>query len=185
MTRERALIRAMAQVETVSNSLHTTSWVWGGLMVDIYQGHFLREHHDIDYLTRDLYKLSKPLKELYQNLGWQVQHVANGDLMLTRERIEVHLGNVTFSEEACWTHNGELGSIYFPVVWINGQPKEFLNLAIHVVEPELQFVLLTDPKLLNPKWVPREKDIAARIFLRALLEAKKVRLADLRNLVHN
>ena len=153
-------------------------------MVDIYQGCFLREHHDIDYLTRDLYKLSSLLKDLYQSYGWQVQQAVNSDLILTGEGIEVHLGNVTISEAACWTHNGELGSIYFPVAWLNSRPKKFLDLAIHVVEPELQFVLLTDPQLLNPGWVPREKDIAARTYLRTLLEAKKVRWADLKNLVH-
>ena len=184
MTREQDLLHAMAQVEAASNSLHTTSWVWGGLIADIYQGFFLRDHHDIDYLTRDLIKMQQSLTEAFQELGWQIQQLVNGDLKLSKGQIEVQLGNVTFAGEACWTHNGKLGSIFFPASWLRVESMKFYKFEIHAAEPELQYALLSQPQLLNPDWAPREKDRTALSYLRSLLEAKKARLDDLKNLIH-
>jgi hypothetical protein len=113
--------------------------------MDVYQGRFLREHHDLDYLTLELGKYNRPLTEFFQNSGWQVQPLVNGDLKLINDEIEIQLGNVIIAGEACWTHNGRLGSLFFPLAWLNDQSKKFYDIEIHVVEPELQYVLYNHP----------------------------------------
>ena len=179
------LLSAMKQVEVTSNALQTTSWIWGGLTLDIYQGYFMRSHHDLDLLTLQLHELVGPLTDRFQADGWQVRRLSNGDLELEKDSTGVQLGNVSFSREVRWTHNGDIGSLFFPRDWLSQQSRRFYDVEIHVVAPEFQYVLLSHPELLNPQWVLREKDIAARARLKTILETDGITVSKLRTMVHN
>lgn len=67
----QALLSAMALVEQVSSMLDTTSYLWGGCALDVYQGHILRDHSDLDYLTEDLYThFSRFAEQLEHRTGY-------------------------------------------------------------------------------------------------------------------
>ncbi len=182
---EAELVQAMKQVAEFSTNLRTTSWLWGGLTADIYAGCFLRNHHDLDYLTLDLHNFIEPLTQQFQEDGWVVKRLSNGDLGIKKEEAKIHLGNVVFSRESQWTHNGDLGSLFFPLEWLARQTRRFYELDVHVVAPEFQYVLLTHPELLDPTWKPRAKDMVAKDCLKAILEVNNIHLAGLRNKIHN
>jgi hypothetical protein len=179
------LIATMKQVAEVSAALHSTSWIWGGMVADIYQGQILREHHDLDYLTLHLHELIEPLSSRFEEVGWSTQHLSNGDLKLEKGEVKVHLGHVAISQDVCWTHNGDLGSLYFPVEWLVQEEKKFYDLCAHAVAPELQYTLLEYPQLLNPDWLPREKDHVAKAYLKTLLEEKNIIVDNLRSKIHD
>jgi hypothetical protein len=179
------LIAAMQQVEAFSISLNSTAWIWGGLTMDIYQGKILREHHDLDYLTLHLHELFKPLAEKFQNAGWFAQRLSNGDLKLEKGGVKIHLGHLSIGQSVRWTHNGSLGSLYFPVEWVVQAARTFCNIEIHVIAPQLQYALLDHPELLNPDWEPREKDRTAKAYFKTWLTSNGIAVEHLRSQIHD
>ncbi len=173
----------MRLVESVSRSLRTMSWVWGGFTTDIYMGRILREHDDLDYLTLNLHPLRRRLEELFSDHGWQTENLPNGDLRLKKGKIKVQLGNVECGHLAKWTHNGEKGSLLFPVLWLGPDAVEFCGIEVHVIAPELQYVLKEHPELLNPDWLMREKDILEKEYLRNILLQRGTDLCSLHEFV--
>lgn len=181
--RNQKYLEAIRLVESVSRSLKTISWIWGGFTTDIYVGRILREHDDLDYLTLNLYSLKSKFAEAFSSHGWQTENVVNGDLRLKKDGIKVHLGNVELGDVAKWTHNGEKGSLLFPVLWLGMDVVEFYEMELHVIAPELQYVLKECPELLNPDWLIREKDILEKECLRDILLKKGIDVDSLHELV--
>ena len=177
------ILDAIKLVETISTNLGTTTWLWGGLVVDITQGDFLREHDDLDCLTMNLHQLKSQFSGMFKNLGWGTQNLENGDLKLTKDNIKIHLGHIDLSDKVTWTHNGEKGSLIFPVSWLSLETTEFRGVKTHVVLPELQYVLKKYPKLLNPEWETRDKDILDLKALEKILMKRDVEISTLRAMV--
>jgi hypothetical protein len=177
-------LSAMKQVEAFSTGLHSISWVWGGLTVDIHQGRFLREHHDLDYLTLHLHELVEPLAELFYNTGWQSRRLENADLQIENADLQIHLGHVEFSGEVRWTHNGESGSLFFPAEWFDQRSKRFYDIDVHVVAPEFQYALLDHPELLNPDLISRDKDLVPKTQFKTMLEARGIATDVLHTRIH-
>ncbi len=176
-------METIALVENISRSLQTISWVWGGFTTDIYMGQILREHDDLDYLTLNLHKLKPYFVEAFLDCGWQVKNLENGDLKFKKDSIKVQLGNIEFGERARWTHNGGNGSLLFPVSWLSSNVVEFAGIKLHVIAPELQYVLKEHPELLNPAWLMREKDIFDKEYLRDFLLKRQVDVCSLHKFV--
>jgi hypothetical protein len=107
----------------------------------------------------------------------------NGDLKVEKDRIKLHFGNVEFGELARRTHNGEKGSLCFPLSWLSRTAMPFYGLQVHVVAAELQYVLKEHPELLNPDWRIRENDIAEKACLQDLLVQKGIEVCSLHTLV--
>jgi hypothetical protein len=177
--RDQQHLDAMALVESVSRSLKTTAWIWGGYTIDIYMGRMLREHDDIDYLTVHLHQLKPEIAERFSQQGWQTKDLVNGDLRLKKDNVKVQLGNVEIGGVLRWTHNGEKGALLFPVSWLSDDVIEFYGMEVHVVAPELQYILKECPTLLNPDWIIREKDILEKEYLQNVLLKKGVDLCSL------
>ncbi len=91
----------------------------------------------------------------------------------------MHLGNVELGEIAKWTHNGEEGSILFPVSWLTFEVVRFSGIELHVIAPELQYVLKEHPEMLNSDWQLREKDVLDKKYLRDILAKKRVDVCSL------
>lgn len=181
--RNRHYLDAMVLVEHVSQSLETTSWVWGGFMTDIHAGRVLREHGDVDYLTLNLHQLRGRFAEAFSSHGWQSHVYENGDLRLKKDDVRLHLGNVELGEVVRWTHNGEKGSLLFPPAWLSPEVMPFHGTELHVVAAELQYVLKEHPEFLNPDWQIREKDILEKECLRDMLLNKGIDVCSLHTLV--
>ncbi len=176
---EDSILSAMQQVEAFSTELHTTSWIWGGLSVDIYQGRFMREHGNLDYLTLHLHDLADPLARRFQDVGWQTRQLKKEDL-----KIDIQLGHIDIFKDVRWTHNGEAGPLYFPAEWLETQARCFYDVETHVVGPEFQYALLDHPELPNPAWKPRLKDLASRAQLKSIVENKGINVESLQALIH-
>jgi hypothetical protein len=167
-------LHAMELVEAYSKSNHTLSWIWGGYTVDVYENRLLREHDDLDYLTLNLHARLARFTTLFENEGWQTTLLENGDLKAERDSARIQLGHVEFLAKARWTHNGDKGSLWFPREWLISKPVRFCGVEIHVVAPEFQYVLVEHPQLLNPGWIRRAKDNAARNYLKEYIERKGI-----------
>ena len=165
-------LEVMELVEAFSEELETTSWIWGGFTIDVYENRILREHDDLDYLTLNLHNLIPQFSDLFAGCNWQVNFLENGDLKIMHDDFKVHLGHVEIANKARWTHNGDKGSIWFPSAWLNFQSVDFCGIEIHVVKPEFQYVMLQQPQMLNPNWKLRDKDLAAREYLRNNIESR-------------
>ncbi len=181
--RNQKHLGAMRLVENVSGSLNAVSWIWGGFTADVYVGRILRDHDDLDCLTSNLHALKPKFTETFLSDGWQSKNLINGDLKLKKDGIQVHLGNVELGETAKWTHNGERGSLLFPVSWLGFDLVEFSGMELHVIAPELQYVLEEPPELLTPDWVLREKDIIEKEYLQGILIRRGINIHSLHKLV--
>lgn len=177
--RDQKYLEALKSIESVSRLLKTTSWVWGGFATDIHMGQMLREHDDLDYLVLNLCRFKAEFEEVFSGYGWQTKNLANGDLKLEKDDIKLQLGNVELGEVARWTHNGEKGSLLFPVSWLSVDVIEFYGMELHVVAPELQYVLKEHPELLNPGWLLREKDTLDRKCLQDMLAKRGIDVSSL------
>ena len=60
---------------------------------------------------------------------------------------------------------------------------EFYGMGIHVVAPELQYVLKEHPESLNTDWLLREKDILDKVCLQDILLQKGADIGSLHKLV--
>jgi hypothetical protein len=172
----------MALIESISVELDTRAFIWGGWMPDVYKGRLLREHSDIDYYVIDLHRFLASLHERLFRDSWEVRKELGGYLLCaTRGGVKLHLGHVEISDRVVeWKHNGVDDSIFFPVDWLGQEPIAFLGVHVHVVKPELGYVLKTSPGLMNPEWTWRDKDQTDIEMLRALLLAKGVDVESLR-----
>jgi len=184
--KDRKFLVAMALMEQISERLDTVSYVWGGLAVDVYERRFLRKHSDVDYFIVDLQRLSSQFREALLHEGWDVKAILDSHLLVARkDGIKLHLGNVEVDGVVNWRHNGNNGTITFPVSWLREKPVDFCDIEVHIVEPEFGYVLKTNPTLMNPKWVLRDKDKPDIKILEKILLQKEVDLDSLRLQVSN
>jgi hypothetical protein len=172
---------AMALIEAISAELGTVPYLWGGWTVDIYHGRPTRAHGDIDCFVVDLHQHVPAFSERLLEAAWEVRTVLDGYLLAAKkEGVKLQLGHVEISGAAVdWKHNGNAGSILFPVAWLRPDPIAFLGVTVHVAAPELGYVLKTNPSLMNPDWQPREKDRVDTDRLRDVLLGKHIDLDSL------
>lgn len=169
---------AMALIETVSAELGTVPYLWGGWTVDIYHGRPTRAHGDIDCFVVDLHQHVPAFSERLLEAAWEVRTVLDGYLLAAKkDGVKLQLGHVEIRGSVVyWKHNGNEGTILFPVDWLSADPVPFLGITVHVAEPELGYVLKTNPSLMNPDWQPREKDRADIDLVTNVLLEKQVDL---------
>jgi hypothetical protein len=188
---EQRSLEAMTTIEALSAELGTRAYVWGGWSLDIHQGRVTREHSDIDCFVVDLYRLFAPFRDRLLEQGWETRDPLDGHLLgASRDGIRLALGHVELEAGAGaggagdggivnWKHNGNRGSILFPAAWLRREVVPFLGVELHIAEPELAYVLKTNPHLMNPDWSARDRDRADIALLRAMLAEKRVDLDTL------
>lgn len=172
-------LSAMALVEEMSRRLGTISYIWGGCALDVYEGRFLRPHHDIDYMVLDLARLEPQFAALFEEHGWTSENIAGVVLAGRREGIHVALGFLDVGAEARWHYNGPLGYVTFPAGWLCAEPVPFYDISVHVVAPELEYVFKSRSRLLGPDWNLEERHRVARDRLAEILRARGVDLEAL------
>jgi len=184
--REKNFLLTMVLMERFSKVLGSISYIWGGLSIDIYKGRFLRSHSDIDYLVLDLQRLAQDFAELLFSEGWDVKAILNDHLLIAgKDNIKLHLGNIEIDDVVNWRHNGDNGTITFPVGWLREYPIDFYDVQVHVVEPEFSYVIKSLPSLMNPEWVSRGKDQTEIKILEGLLVQRDVESGLLTSLVNS
>ncbi|MEM7127697.1 MAG: hypothetical protein AAF702_15290 [Chloroflexota bacterium] len=179
------ILKTLALVESVSADVETTSYLWGGMALDAYRGQLLRTHHDLDYLTVDLWRHFEKLCAAFEREGCVAKELVNGDLSVKGIGTSIHFGHIELTEYTRWVHNrdSKTGVFCFPNVWLSDLAYLIDGVGTHVVEPEFEYVIKSQPTLLNPHWIPRPKDIDAFEQTKALLAMRGVDLASLSYMV--
>lgn len=165
----------------ISSSLGIKTYVWGGLSIDLWEGHFLREHDDLDGFTEDLTDHLDRLTECYRDLGYEVAF--DGEfLMLKIKRGLVHAGFNPLKlngKTAEWKHIGNDGSVFFPVDWLDERARKFYEAQAYTAGLFFEYALKTKVSMLNPEWQLREKDMASIAYMKSKLQEKNVSDEDI------
>ncbi|MEZ4712851.1 MAG: hypothetical protein R3A44_37025 [Caldilineaceae bacterium] len=136
----------------------------------------LRYHHDIDFLTLNLFVLRDEICASFREWGCQSRVLANGDVGVDTQGVKLHLGHIepydASNKHTVWIHNQPNGRLIFPSDWLLAQPVPFCGAVVHVGAPEFEYVLKHAPQLLNPAWQLREKDREARQQLEFMLHKR-------------
>ena len=111
-------LQFLRNVLDVSAALATRTYIWGGMVVDILRGEFVRAHHDIDGFTLDLLDVRDQMATGFADRGyaasyageWDILRIDRGGLHAAFSRLEV-AGNT-----AMWRHVGDQGTIFFPTL---------------------------------------------------------------------
>lgn len=64
-----------------------------------------------------------------------------------------------------WRHIGDQGTVYFPYVWLDKNPRSFYNTKVYTSGLCFEYGFRKIVHLLNPEWNEREKDRIARGYL--------------------
>lgn len=143
----------------------------GGFALDIHEGRFLREHHDLDAFTLNLLEILPDAMALYRLRGYAVDFLPDFDMLTIRKdglhatfnRLEVD------GETAMWRHIGNMGTVYFPAGWLDTAPSLFYGVPVFTAGIRFAYLLKTNPQLLNPEWTLLPKDEADIALLERIL----------------
>ncbi len=163
----------LKDITTVSAACGTTTYIWGGVTIDIIQGRFLREHHDLDGFTLNLLDVRRSMSDLYEQRGYTVTFRDDFDILVIKKdglhaafnRLEID------GEVAMWRHIGNEGTVYFPVSWLDAVPRPFYDIRVYSAGLQLDYALKTHIHLIHATWEPRDKDRIAIAHLEAALAA--------------
>ncbi|MHB9130584.1 MAG: hypothetical protein ACYDBB_05765 [Armatimonadota bacterium] len=159
----RCYLAFMKDIYDVSLDCETTTYIWGGFTLDIFEGQFLRDHHDLDGFTLNLLDVLPDMMALYEARGYTTEFredfdmlsIRKDDLHATFNRLEVD------GETAMWRHIGNEGTVYFSVQWLDKMPRHFYEVPVFTAGIELDYTLKTNISMIHPEWTIRDKDYQA------------------------
>jgi hypothetical protein len=157
---QKCQIQLLKDIFEIADLCSTKTYIWGGLVVDIVEGYFLREHHDIDGFTMNLLDVKNKMEILFQQSGYTTSFLNDFDMLRVEKngcfavfnRLEVE------NKVAMWRHIGNEGTVYFPCIWLENSPRYFYNIPALISGMEFEYSIKARVKLLSPLWELREKD---------------------------
>lgn len=156
-------LQLLKDTSEISDLCSTKTYIWGGLVIDIVEGYFLREHHDIDGFTLNLLDVKHKMEMLFQQRGYATSFLNDFDIL----RVEINGCYAAFNRlevdnnVAMWRHIGNEGTVYFPCTWLENKPRYFYDIPVLTLGIEFEYSIKAKVKLLSPVWELREKDIKA------------------------
>jgi hypothetical protein len=164
----------LKDIYEVSEACQTVTYIWGGFTMDIVEGRFLREHHDLDGFTFDLLGLLPELIDQYEQRGYTTTFREDIHmLVIAREGLHAAFNRLDIDGEiAMWRHIGEEGTVYFPVTWLDAVPRDFYDTQAYTAGLQLDYTLKTNIRMIHATWELRDKDTAAIAHLEAALAAR-------------
>ncbi len=166
----------LRDIYDISEKTGVKSYVWGGFAVDILSGRLSRKHGDLDCFTEDLTLHVDELKNAYAGAGYEVKYLEDF-WMLQIKKGEVHAGfNAMDNIDGIihWRHIGRHGTVFFPVDWLDVEPREFSGVRAYTAGAKLLYAIKSHAELLNPEWKQRDKDIADLAVLKDILLSQGV-----------
>ena len=169
-------LQLLKDIFEISDLCSTKTYVWGGLVIDIVEGYFLREHRDIDCFTLNLLAVKNKMDTLFQQRGYTTSFLNDFDMFKVENngchadfnRLEVE-NNV-----AMWRHIGNEGTIYFPHIWLSDTSKNFYNTKVLISGIEFEYSIKANVKLLSPIWKQRNNDIIALEYWKNALKEQNI-----------
>jgi hypothetical protein len=173
---EKGIIGFLKDIFLVSEACSTRTYIWAGLVPDIAEGHFIREHHDIDGFTIDLWRKRSILSEHYRSEGYNVTFLKDFHIMkIERNGLYASFNRLDIEKEtAMWRHIGEDGTVYFPVKWLPDKPNEIHEVKAYISGMQFEYCIKKEPSLLSPLWKRRQKDAEALKWLEKELEKQGI-----------
>jgi hypothetical protein len=167
----RGYLAFLRDIGEVSAACGTRTYIWGGFTIDILEGYFIREHHDLDGFTLNLLDVLPEMIALYTVRGYATEFredidmltIRKGDLHASFNRLEVD-GSI-----AMWRHIGDEGTVYFPVDWLDAAPRDFYGVNVYSAGLELDYTLKTNIRMIHATWTLREQDCAAIAVLERMM----------------
>jgi hypothetical protein len=166
----------LRDIYEVSQACQTVTYIWGGFTLDIVEGRFLREHHDLDGFTRDLLELLPKLTELYAQRGYATTFREDIQmLVIEKEGLHAAFNRLDIDGDiAMWRHIGEEGTVYFPVSWLDVTPKSFYGIPVYSAGLQLDYTLKSNIRITHATWELRDKDLEAIEQLERALTAAEL-----------
>jgi hypothetical protein len=154
----------------------TKTYIWGGLVMDILEGCFLREHKDIDCFTLNLLDVKDGVDAVFKERGYSTEFLTDIDMFqIHKDGCGAAFNRLELNNEiAMWRHIGNEGTLYFPRVWLEDTPRNFYNTHVLISGIEFEYCIKTKVELLSPLWRLREKDTEALEYWARLLNEKNV-----------
>ena len=169
---QQACLQLLQDIYEVSTALAMRTYIWGGMVVDILCGEFLRVHHDIDGFTLNLSSVKTEMAALFSRKGYVTTYSDEyGMLKIRRGELHAALNQLEIDDDtAVWRHVGDQGTVAFPVDWLEATPHRFCGVNTYISGAKFEYAVKTNVHLLNPEWQLRDKDRDAIRFLSAELD---------------
>jgi hypothetical protein len=174
-------LKFLKDISEISDMCSTKTYIWGGLVADIIEGRFLREHHDIDGFTLDLLDVKDRMKLLFQQRGYTTSYLNDIDML----RIDKNGCNAAFNRLeienaiAMWRHIGNEGTVYFPGTWLSDTPRYFFDIPVYISGMELEYCIKAKVRLLSPERKLREQDAKALEYWTGIIKDQGINLEGL------
>jgi hypothetical protein len=161
--RQKQQLQGLNDIYEISRSCSTNSYIWGGLVMDIFEGCFLREHRDIDCFTLNLLDVKSDMNVLFQQKGYSTKFLSDIDMLqIERDGCHAAFNRLEIDNDAAmWRHIGNEGTFCFPRVWLENRTRYFYDTPVLVSGIEFEYSIKTKVKLLSPIWELRENDLKA------------------------
>jgi hypothetical protein len=178
---QQACLQLLRDIFEVSTALGTRTYIWGGMVMDILCGEFLRIHHDIDAFTLNLLDIKVEMAALFAERGYRTSYIDAYDML----RVEKDALHAAFNRleidgaTALWRHVGDQGTVCFPVDWLDSTPRCFYDACAYTSGLQFEYAIKSNIHLLNLEWQLRDKDRCALNFLTAKLARKEIDVAEM------
>ena len=171
---QKMQITMLQDIFEISESCNTKTYVWGGLVIDILEGRFLREHGDIDGFTLNLLDVKEESDAFFKRKGYTTEFTPGIDMYkITTGACHAAFNRLEIEKDtAMWQHIGNEGTVYFPANWLNNTPLSFYESRAYISGPEFEYSIKARVNLLSPEWQLRDTDKATLDYFRKILEQR-------------
>jgi hypothetical protein len=166
-------LQTLKDIFEISGLCSTKTYVWGGMVMDILEGRFLREHGDIDCFTLNLLDVKENMDSFFIQRGYKTGFTNGIDMYnVQKDGCRVAFNRLEIDNKiAMWRHIGNEGTLYFPRVWLRDSPWAFYKTPVLVSGIEFEYSIKAKVTLLSPEWQQRESDkVALDYYTKALKE---------------
>lgn len=170
--KNKLFLEIIRDISEVAEKLNVKIYIWGGFVIDLIEGRFVREHHDLDGFILDMDKVMEKLTKEFENREYTVKFNEKFRILAIYKG-DLHAAfNILYEDRgiAEWQHIGENGSVYFPYNWLDQEPRNFYGISIHTANIKFEYGFRKMAPLINPDWSnTRPKDLEALKFYREKL----------------
>jgi hypothetical protein len=180
---EKEYLQNVSEIMEISRELNIKAYIWGGLVQDIIEGKFLREHGDIDIFIENMdTEINKIINKL-EKLNYECTYSTEMQMLnAKKDNIRTTMNPIIFDKKvAIWKHIGEQGFINFPKEWLDNEYRNFYNIKVLTAGYKFEYCVRKTIKHMNPNWENRirEKDIKAIEYYEKIILDNNIRPGEL------
>lgn len=162
--KNKLFLQIIKDISEISENLGVKTFIWGGFVIDLIEGKFVREHSDLDGFILNMDAVLNKLIVGFEERGYTTKFNENFRI-LAIYKDDLHAAFNVLSEDrgiAEWQHIGKNGSVYFPYDWLDQEPRKFYGINIYTSNVKFEYGFKNIAPLINPDWSNRRpQDIKA------------------------